>query len=97
MIKVMGGVVTLRKAGVFMFSSGTIWSRTEVMPKWIIWLTIILALTLTIGGPSLRWLRMGFPIWVFVISLFLLRAGKDQLIHDEGDATADGGNQADVI
>ena len=83
-------------AGVFMFSSGTIWARTKVMPKWVVWLTIILALTLTIWRPSLRWLRMGFPIWVFVISLFLLRVGKDQMIHDEGGATADGNDQVDV-
>lgn len=86
MLTVTGGVVNLRMAGVFMFSSGTIWSRTKVMPKWIVWLTFIMALTLLIGGPSLRWLRMGFPLWVFVISLFLLRAGKGKMIDEETDA-----------
>jgi len=52
MIKLMGGVVTLRMAGVFMFSSGTIWLRTEVMPRWLVWLTYLSGLVLLIGGPS---------------------------------------------
>ena len=94
MIRVTGGVVTLRMAGVFMFSSGTIWSRTKVMPKWIVWLTFIMALTLLIGGPSLRWLRMGFPLWVLVISLFLLRAGQGKMIHEEDDAAPAGSSEA---
>ena len=78
MIKVMGGVVTLRMAGVFMFSSGTIWLRTEVMPRWLVWLTYLIALVLLIGGPSLRFLRLGFPIWVLVVSLFILRASAQR-------------------
>jgi hypothetical protein len=82
MIDVMGGVVALRMAGVFMFSSGTIWSRTKVMPRWIVVLTFLTALVLTIGGPSLRWFRLAFPIWVLVISLFLLRAGKGNMIQE---------------
>ena len=82
MIKVMGGVVTLRMAGVFMVSSGTIWLRTEVMPRWLVWLTYLMALVLLIGGASLRPLRLGFPIWVLVVSLFILRASA-QRIDDE--------------
>jgi hypothetical protein len=83
LIKVMGGVVTLRMAGAFMFSSGTIWSRTEVMPRWLVWLTLLLAVVLLLGGASFRELRLGFPIWVFVVSLFILRV-KDEP-GDDGD------------
>ena len=79
MIKVMGGVVTLRMAGVFMFSSGTIWLRTEVMPRWMVWITYLIALVLLIGGASLRPLRLGFPIWVLVVSLFILRASAQRV------------------
>ena len=87
MIKVTGSVVTLRMAGAFMFSSGTIWSRTKVMPRWLVWLTFLMALVLLLGGPSLRLLRLGFPIWVLVVSLFILRV-KDQGADDEdSDAT----------
>jgi len=87
MIKVTGSVVTLRMAGAFMFSSGTIWSRTEVMPRWLVWLTFLIALVLLVGGPSLRLLRLGFPIWVFVVSLFILR------IHDQGVDDEEGDNE----
>ena len=86
MIKVMGGVVTLRMAGVFMFSSGTIWLRTEVMPRWLVWLTYLMALVLLIGGASLRTLRLGFPIWVLVVSLYVLRASAQRVEEqDSGD------------
>ena len=84
MIKVMGGVVTLRMAGVFMFSSGTIWMRTEIMPRWLVWLTYLIGLVLLIGGPSLRVLRLGFPVWVFVVSLFILRVTS--LVAEDEDS-----------
>jgi hypothetical protein len=86
MIKVMGGVVTLRMAGTFMFSSGTIWLRTEVMPRWLVWFTYLMALVLLIGGGSLRLLRLGFPIWVLIVSLFILRASS-QKVENEGSET----------
>ena len=82
MIKVMGGVVTLRMAGVFMFSSGTIWLRTKVMPRWLVWLTFLGALVLLLGGASFRPFRLGFPTWVFVVSLFILRV-KEQSVDNE--------------
>lgn len=78
MIMVAGEVVTLRMAGVFMFSSATIWQRTAVMPRWLIWLTYLMALVMLIGGVSIRPLRIGFPIWVLVVSLFILRASSQK-------------------
>lgn len=69
---VMGGVVSLRMAGVFVFSSGTIWMRTDVMPRWMVWLTYLFALGMIIGASGNRVIRFGFPIWVLVVSLFIL-------------------------
>lgn len=88
LIKVMGGVVVLRMAGVFMFSSSAIWLRTRIMPRWLVFLSIGLALLLLIGGGALRPLRLVFPVWVLVISLFLLRADR---LADEGEQ-GDGGD-----
>lgn len=73
MAKVLGGIVTLRMAGVFMFSIGTIWMRTHAMPRWLVWVTWALAVMLLIGGASVRLLRLVFPAWVFVVSLVILR------------------------
>lgn len=82
MIQVMGGTVVLRMAGVFMLSSAAIWSRTKVMPRWVVLLTFVTALAMLIGGSSLHLLRLAFPVWVFLISLFLLGAGRGELIHE---------------
>ncbi|NIM95317.1 MAG: hypothetical protein GTO18_16600 [Anaerolineales bacterium] len=72
LMNVMGGVVALRMAGVFMFSSGTIWIRTDVMPRWLTWLTYLVALGLLIGAGTHRILRIAFPIWVLIVSIFIL-------------------------
>jgi hypothetical protein len=81
----MGSVVALRMAGVFMFSSGTIWLRTVLMPRWLVWLTYVMAMGLLLGAGTNRTLRLGFPIWVFVVSLFLLRASAQRVDHEESD------------
>jgi hypothetical protein len=86
MIKVMGGVVMLRMAGVFMFSSSTIWLRTKLMPRWLIYLSMGLALVLLIGGGAVRQLRLVFPVWVFVVSLILMRTNRLADDRGEGDS-----------
>jgi hypothetical protein len=42
-----------------------------------------MSLVLRIGGASLRPLRLGFPIWVFVVSLFILRASAQRVENEE--------------
>ena len=49
--QVAGGALNPRMAGVLMLLSGTIWSRTKVMPKWIVWLTFIIGVGLIKGDP----------------------------------------------
>ena len=72
MVKVLGGMVTLRMAGVFMLSTGTIWMRTGAMQLWLVWLTWVVALMLLIGGASIRLFRLAFPAWVFLVSILIL-------------------------
>ena len=89
MIRVMGGVVMLRMGGVFMFSSSAIWLRTSIMPRWLVYLSFGLGLVLLIGGGALRSLRLVFPVWVFVVSLIILRANRladDREQGDDGEA-----------
>jgi hypothetical protein len=59
---------------VFMISSGVIWMRTRVMPRLFVFLTFALALLLLVISSLTLWLVLIFPVWVFVISVFLLIA-----------------------
>jgi hypothetical protein len=65
-------VYAIRMAGVFMLSLGTIWMRTRVMPRILVWLTYALALVLLIAINVSLWVIMIFPAWVFAISVYIL-------------------------
>lgn len=66
----------LRMAAVFMMSLATIWLRTGLMPRWMVVLSYVSAVTLILGGDTTMWLTLAFPVWVLVVSvLFLVRAG----------------------
>ena len=65
-------VYGLRMAGVFMMSLGTIWIRTKIMPRLLVFLTYGLALVLLLGINISLWLSLVFPGWVFVISVVIL-------------------------
>jgi hypothetical protein len=62
----------VRMAGVFMVSLATIWLRTRVMPRVFVFLTYALALVLLVSSNLSLWLVLVFPVWVFVISFFIL-------------------------
>lgn len=72
LIEVLGTEVILRMFGVFMFSSATMWSRTAVMPRWLVILTYVGALVLLIGGDRLGPTRFAIPVWVLIVSLTIL-------------------------
>lgn len=82
-------VYGLRMAGVFMMSLGTIWVRTKIMPRAIVFLTYGLALLQLFGLNLSLWFSLAFPGWVFVISVAILifnfRQKKAQLLNDMDD------------
>ncbi len=65
-------VYAIRMAGVFMISLGTVWIRTRVMPRLLVFLTYLLALALLLAINFGVWLLLVFPAWVFVISVYIL-------------------------
>lgn len=65
-------VYAIRMAAVFMLSLGTIWIRTRNMPRFFVFLTYGLALLMLIAVNLTVWLILIFPVWVFVISLYIL-------------------------
>lgn len=76
MIKVMGSSIMLRMAGVFVFSTSTIWLRTKLMPRWLAYLSMAVALLMLLGGDAIRPLRMIFPAWVLLVSILILVAER---------------------
>ena len=78
----VSNVYALRMAGVFMSSLATIWLRTGLMPRWLVALSYLAALTLIIGGDVSMWLTLAFPVWVLIVSvMFLIQAGAFEGHH----------------
>lgn len=74
----------LRMAAVFMMSLATIWLRTGLMPRWLVFATYLAAVTLILGGDTTMWLTLAFPAWVLIVSvLFLFRAGAFESHREE--------------
>ena len=85
-------VYGLRMAGVFMMSLGTIWVRTKIMPRIIVFLTYGLALLMLFGLNLSLWVSLVFPSWVFVISVAILifnfRKNADQISGSKTEETS---------
>jgi len=72
MIYKFNNVYAIRMAGMFMIVLGTIWVRTGLMPRFLAILTYLTALSLIIGISFYPWTTLFFPVWVFVISGYIL-------------------------
>ncbi|HBD08922.1 MAG TPA: hypothetical protein DCZ69_11740 [Syntrophobacteraceae bacterium] len=65
-------VYALKMAGVFMISTATIAIRTGILPRWIAFHGYGLALLLLLSSHFFDWLGLVFPLWVFIMSMFIL-------------------------
>jgi len=68
----IGNNYALRMAGVYMTSINTLWARAEVMPRWLIIITYIVALGFLFFAEMLFMARYFFPAWVFLVSIYIL-------------------------
>lgn len=62
----------LRMAGVYMLSIGSLWTRIDVMPRWLTILTLIVAVGFLFFSGSIPQARLIFPAWVFLVSVYVL-------------------------
>lgn len=67
-------VYTMRMAGVFMISTCTLSLRTGIFPRWMAILGLVLALFLLLTTGSFYWAPLVFPLWVLLISVYILLA-----------------------
>lgn len=63
-------VYGLKVAAVFMISTCTLSIRTGIFPRWMAFLGYALVLLLSIG--CAHWVPLVFPLWVFLVSVYLL-------------------------
>ncbi len=66
-------VYAVKMAGVFMFSTATVAIHTRFAPRWIAILGYVLAAILLFGSFYIAWCLIALPLWVFAISLCILR------------------------
>jgi hypothetical protein len=78
-------VYVLKVAGVFMITTSTIAIRTGLAARWIAYLGYGLAALLLFGGGFTDWMFMVFPLWVLVLSGYIL---LDNLRRQPGTATS---------
>ncbi|HIK46442.1 MAG TPA: hypothetical protein IGR64_16405 [Leptolyngbyaceae cyanobacterium M65_K2018_010] len=65
----------IRMAGVFMISISTLFLRTGIIPRWMVWLGYGFAaiMLFRIGHiDRLGWVTLLFPLWVLLISVYIL-------------------------
>lgn len=67
-------VYTMKMAGVFMISACTLALRTGIFPRWMAYLGYVLALFLLFSLGYFYWAPLVFPLWVLLISVFILGA-----------------------
>ena len=67
-------VYTMKMAGVFMISTCTLSLRTGIIPRWMAFLGLGLALFLLLSTGVFYWAPLVFPLWVLLISVHILIA-----------------------
>jgi len=65
-------VYTMKMAGVFMITTCTLSLRTGIFPRWMAFLGLVLALFLLLSTGSFYWAPLIFPLWVLMISVYIL-------------------------
>jgi len=62
----------VKMAAVFMISTSTLAIRTGVFARWMALLGYAFALFLLLSGRYIEWILMLFPMWVLLISFYIL-------------------------
>ena len=65
-------VYAVKMAGVFMITTSTLAIYTGFAPRWLAMLGYALALSLLFGSYYLSWSFVVFPLWVLVMSVYIL-------------------------
>ncbi len=67
-------VLDARAAAVFTLVTSTIALRTQTFPRWLIIAGYLIGLVMLLSLFLLQWILLLFPLWVLVMSLFILNS-----------------------
>jgi hypothetical protein len=65
-------VYAMRMAAVFTLAASTILLRTRLAPRWLVASGYAIAVLLLITVGHVAWIELVFPVWVLVLSLYVL-------------------------
>ena len=65
-------VYAIKMAGVFLIATSTLSIRTEIAPRWISFIGYALAAVLLLTWGYNEWISLLFPLWVLLISTYIL-------------------------
>jgi hypothetical protein len=65
-------IYAIKMAGVFMIATSTLALRTGFIARWIAFIGYGLALLLLLSSRSMEAVLMAFPLWVLLVSLYIL-------------------------
>jgi hypothetical protein len=66
-------VYMIKMASVFMITTSTVAIYTSIAPRWLALLGFALSLLLLFGSYYISWSFLVFPLWVFLLSAYILR------------------------
>lgn len=69
----------LRMAAVFAIATTSLARRLRVLPRWLQLAGYLTAAALLVAAAAVPWLEMLFPVWVMLVSIHILWAGKRAL------------------
>jgi hypothetical protein len=79
-----------RAAGVFMIVTSTIALRTSTFPRWLVIAGYVIALVMVLSLSLLQWIILLFPVWVFLMSLYILNSEIRAVRAPDGGTPIDG-------
>jgi hypothetical protein len=63
-------------AAVFMTVTSSIGIRTAFLPRWLVIVGYLLGIVLLLVITNFAWIALLFPLWVFLVSMYLLATEK---------------------
>jgi hypothetical protein len=69
-------VFGVKMAAVFMIVTSSIGIRTAFLPRWLVIVGYLLGIVMLLAITSFAWLALFFPLWVFLVSMYLLATEK---------------------